>query len=93
MKVTVNHEGIIFEVDGQYTPGTKDTYLQPGDPEIFEIEAIYIGDQDVTDFLTGEQYSGVQVAALEIASEEAASEPDRLEYEYEQWKESRLTNR
>ena len=59
----VNVDGLLFEVEGTYTPGTRDTQLEPGnDPEL-EIESISIGDQDITDFLTADQYGRIEDAA------------------------------
>lgn len=65
----VRCDGLLFEVEGSYTPGTKDTRLEPGNNAELEIESISIGDQDVTDFLTKEQYGRIEDAAYLVFGE------------------------
>ena len=82
--LSVSVDGILFLVEGEYTPGTQDKLYcrngdpgEPGDPAELEIESIWLGDQDITEFLTPEQTKKIQESAEIKAVEEYDQDDER----------------
>lgn len=49
---TIKYQDIDFTVEGSFIKGEESTRYHPGYPDEFEIENIFISDQDVTQLLT-----------------------------------------
>lgn len=49
---TIKYQDIDFTIEGTYIPGEIGSWEQPPYPAEFEIENIFIADQDVTQLLT-----------------------------------------
>jgi hypothetical protein len=60
----------MFEVEADYEPGCKPSFDDPGSDGELEIESISIGDQDITDFLTNQQYQKIKDAAIVVFAED-----------------------
>jgi hypothetical protein len=83
MTVDVTYAGIIFTVDGYYTPYKPATMYQkngdPGDPAeggTFEDYRIFIEENDVTDLLSDDIVQYIMELADEAADDEGEPEPE-----------------
>ena len=75
----VNVDGIMFEVEGSFYPPCRDSIDCPGHDGEIEIESISIGDQDITDFLTDEQYTKIKDKAIVDFAEDYSDGEDAMD--------------
>lgn len=66
-KVTVNYNGIEFELDGYYTKGEEQTYYYPGSGSDYEIYNALVNGVDILEILVESQIEDlIDLAIKEI---------------------------
>lgn len=63
--VTVNYNGIEFELEGYYSKGEPQTYDYPGSGSDYEIWEAYVNGIDIIEILVESQLEDLQNLAIE----------------------------
>jgi hypothetical protein len=77
--VTVNCAGIEFTVTGEYVPYVPENFLDPAEGGGFEDYSVCIGNDDLTELLSGDVLQYIIKLADEAASEWKVAEYNRLD--------------
>ncbi len=64
-KVTVDYNGIEFELDGYYQEGEKRTHDYPGCGSVYEIYNAFVNGIDIMEILVESQLEDLQYLAIE----------------------------
>ena len=66
MSIDIQYKGFTLEIVGEYLPADDGGRDYPSSPATFECHEAWLGEYNITELLTGEQWAEIEAICMEV---------------------------